>query len=155
MTEHSFNDWDVTNDGVMGGLSQGHVTLSNNLPVFSGAISIENNGGFTSAFTKVSTLSKDIKSIHIRIVGDGNTYQLRIRSEVMGYNLAYKIAFKTKINTVETQCFTLADFEASFRGRSIKSAPLLQAHVITHVGFLVSAKQRSHFSLAIHSIVFK
>jgi hypothetical protein len=35
----------------------------------------------------------------------------------MGYNLAYKIAFKTKVNTVETHRFTLDDFVAYFMGR--------------------------------------
>ncbi len=29
MADHSFNDWDIINYGVMGGLSQEYVTLSN------------------------------------------------------------------------------------------------------------------------------
>jgi NADH dehydrogenase [ubiquinone] 1 alpha subcomplex assembly factor 1 len=41
-------DWQVIVDGVMGGLSTGTKTLTDNSMVFSGSISLANNGGFSS-----------------------------------------------------------------------------------------------------------
>lgn len=152
--EHNPDDWQVTNDSVMGGLSVGHGQVENKAFHFSGDISTENNGGFTSVFKRISKLPEDIKSINIRVFGDGNRYQLRVRSQVMGYELAYKIDFLTHVNTLESHTFTLADFKASFRGRIIDNAPLLKAASISHVGFLISAKQANSFSLSVHAIEF-
>ena len=41
-------NWGVINDGVMGGLSKGKAYMKENSLFFSGTISLENNGGFTS-----------------------------------------------------------------------------------------------------------
>ena len=46
------NDWLIVNDGVMGGLSQSEIVLSDsNTAVFQGTVSLENNGGFSSTRT--------------------------------------------------------------------------------------------------------
>ena len=42
------SDWRVIVDGVMGGLSSGKVELLDNSMVFTGSISLDNNGGFSS-----------------------------------------------------------------------------------------------------------
>jgi hypothetical protein len=152
--ELSLDGWSVTNDGVMGGLSIGNIELNNNALVFSGDISTENYGGFTSVFKKTPTLPDNVESISINILGDGNDYQLRVRSQVSGYDLAYKIDFKTKQGQREKYTFKLADFNASFRGRIIDDAPLLEAKSISHVGFLIKAKQVKKFSLSVQQIKF-
>lgn len=148
------DDWQVTNDGVMGGLSQGSVSVDNKALVFSGKLSTENSGGFTSAFKKIPSLPERVNSVTITVQGDGKPYQLRVRSKVSGYDLAYKINFETEVDTLNTYTFMLADFEASFRGRIINNAPLLTANIISHVGFLLSSKQASDFSLSVYDITF-
>ncbi|WP_426369581.1 CIA30 family protein [Pseudocolwellia sp. HL-MZ7] len=153
-TLNNSDDWLITNDSVMGGLSKGHTFVEDNTVTFSGFLSTENSGGFSSVFKKLSGLSESIKSVTIAIKGDEKPYQLRVRTQVMGYELAYKINFDTSIDTVTNHTFKLSDFEASFRGLIISNAPLLKASTITHVGFLLSAKQPSHFSLNIYSIEF-
>ncbi|OEK04668.1 CIA30 family protein [Roseivirga misakiensis] len=40
--------WAIVNDGVMGGLSRGKAQLTDDSMIFSGTVSLENNGGFTS-----------------------------------------------------------------------------------------------------------
>jgi hypothetical protein len=152
--EQHLDDWQVTNDSVMGGVSLGYTQLENETFIFSGTVSTENNGGFTSVFKKLPKLSDGIESVSIRIMGDGKPYQLRVRSQVMGYELAYKIAFSTRQNTLETHTFNLADFKASFRGRNIDNAPVLIPTSISHVGFLVTAKQTQNFSLSVYGIEF-
>lgn len=41
-------NWNVMNDGVMGGLSKGSATLTDNSLILTGEISLANNGGFSS-----------------------------------------------------------------------------------------------------------
>ena len=146
--------WQITNDGVMGGLSHSKIVGYTEEIVYSGKISIENNGGFTSVFTSIEKLAKQLQYVSIRILGDGNLYQLRVRTQVMGYELAYKTSLNTEANVEQHLRFKLSDFEASFRGRQINQAPPLVAEVITHVGILISSKQPLNFVLALHSIEF-
>jgi hypothetical protein len=152
--EPSLDAWKVTNDGVMGGLSAGKMQFDNNAFVFYGVISIENYGGFTSVFREVPKLSEDIDAISINILGDGNAYQLRVRSQVSGYELGYMIDFQTIKGEQEQLTFYLDDFKASFRGRIIDNAPSLDATSISQVGFLIKAKQVKRFSLSVQSIKF-
>ena len=147
-------DWQVTNDSVMGGLSLGYTQLTKETFIFSGNISTDNNGGFTSVFKSVPKLSANIKSITLRIMGDGNLYQLRVRSQVMGYDVAYKIELPTQPNVIATHRVHLADFTASFRGRTIDNAPLLKATTISHLGFLIASTKKKNFSLSVYAIEF-
>lgn len=50
--------WQAINDNVMGGVSQGNIHFSDNYAVFSGEISLENNGGFTSVTRLSPSLTK-------------------------------------------------------------------------------------------------
>lgn len=152
--EHINNQWQITNDDVMGGLSQGHVQLDNQAFVFSGTISTENNGGFTSTFTPIVKLAQNIKTIRIQVKGDGNPYQLRVRTKLMGFDLAYKVDFMTTANAIATLNFNFTDFKATFRGRMIGNAPILKPYEITHLGFLISAKKPKKFALSVLSVDF-
>ena len=149
------DDWHVINDSVMGGLSVGHTQRSNQALIFSGTLSTENYGGFTSVYRKSSKLPEHVTSVNIQIKGDGNRYQLRMRSQVMGDQIAYKIEFDTHANRVETLSFNLADFKASFRGRIINNAPVLKADTISHLGFLIATKEPRDFTLSIDAIEFR
>jgi len=147
-------DWQVINDAVMGGLSIGSTILFKSSFIFSGDISIENNGGFSSVYRPVSGLSSKLDSISLRFVGDGNLYQIRIRSQLDGYNLAYNLDFYTKKNIEQNLTFRLSDFQASFRGRLIPEAPVLKAENVTHVGFLITNKQPISFTLTVNDMFF-
>lgn len=146
--------WQVINDGVMGGLSLGSTKLLDSSIIFSGDLSIENNGGFSSVYRPVPKFSTQFDSISLRVVGDGNLYQVRIRAQVDGYNLAYKLDFDTKKNIAQYFDFRLSDFQASFRGRLISGAPELKAENVTHVGFLITNKQPIPFTLTVNDIAF-
>lgn len=146
--------WQVVNDGVMGGLSYGKVVFDNQVTIFKGHISTENNGGFSSAYKPIAKLSKNIHSVQITIKGDGLRYQLRARSQVEGYEIAYKIEFDTTANEVETFIFKLNEFQATFRGRNINNAPELKAETISYIGFLINHKKATDFLLSIQSVYF-
>jgi len=153
-TDRTSYDWEVINDSVMGGLSLGSTQLENQALIFSGMLSTENRGGFSSVYRKSPKLPDDITSVNIRIKGDGNRYQLRLRSQVMGKQITYKIEFDTHADRIETFSFNLADFKASFRGRIINNAPRLKAETISHLGFLIVTKEPKYFTLSTYSIEF-
>lgn len=146
--------WQVINDVVMGGLSVSNVDIKNREVIFSGNISIENNGGFASVYKRIAKLPAEIKSVGIHIKGDGNPYQLRVRSRVGGYDVAYKMEFPTEKDTKQILRFNLVDFKATFRGRIINDAPTLKANTISHVGFLIAAQKSKIFTLSTYEIEF-
>jgi len=148
------NNWQVVNDDVMGGLSFGKVDVNKQVAIFEGHISTENNGGFSSAYKPIAKLSKNIHSVKITIKGDGLRYQLRARSRIEGYEIAYKVEFDTTVNKIETFILPLEQFQATFRGRTISNAPPLKAETISHIGFLINHKKPTYFFLLIQSINF-
>lgn len=139
--------WRSTNDGVMGGRSLGSLTFKDGSCVFSGNISLENNGGFSSVFKNVDQLSQGLDTISINMIGDGSTYQFRITGYIDGYRLTYKHDFGTTLDKRENVKLSLKGFKASFRGRLIQDAPVLKSEDIREVGFLITRKVSGEFNL--------
>lgn len=149
-----WQSWRVINDGVMGGLSKGQMVYEDNSSQFIGEISLDNNGGFSSIYRSVLPLSEGVKTVRVEFLGDGLTYQLRFSVIINGYRVAYKQEFQTIANQRETVDLSISDFKASFRGRIIGNAPVLQAPYIREVGFLVTNKRPSKFALKLYRIDF-
>nr|WP_309477241.1 CIA30 family protein [Tenacibaculum aquimarinum] len=76
------NKWLITNDNVMGGLSTSKMTLNNEgNGVFSGTVSLDNNGGFAMTRLPVDLIIDDRKTkVVVKLKGDGKAYQFRIKS---------------------------------------------------------------------------
>lgn len=146
--------WRISNDDVMGGESEGRFLFEQGKVIFDGYISLNNNGGFSSIFTKIEPLPENIETVTIDIEGDGLIYQLRVIVNVNGYRLAYKHNFTTVAGKRETLTFQLANFQASFRGRILSKALLLKPKDISQVGFLVTRKVAGSFSLSVFSVIF-
>jgi len=145
--------WQIINDGVMGGLSQGKVLAKSDNLHFFGRISTQNNGGFSSAYFPYTSESF-FDDVRIKVKGDGKTYQIRLIKNVNGYRVAYKASFLTIKDKIQTHIVNLSDFEASFRGRVITSAPPIYSNEIEQVGFLVTHKSNDDFSLNVYQVEF-
>ena len=80
-------DWYVVNDCVMGGLSDGSISINESgHGTFAGKISLRNNGGFSSIRLKMDPVEVNHKkSIVLRIKGDGKSYQLRLKAKSSDY----------------------------------------------------------------------
>ena len=74
------NNWRVVDDGVMGGLSQGKLQVDDEgHGVYSGTVSTENNGGFSSLRYRFDAIeASEDKIIVLRIKGDSKKYQFRV-----------------------------------------------------------------------------
>jgi hypothetical protein len=148
------NVWRITNDGVMGGRSQGYITLNQDHGLFTGNISLDNNGGFSAMFTPIKSLNENVKNVTINIQGDGQTYQLRMIMYINGYRISYNKAVATRKNIRQSITYQLSDFVATFRGRSIPNAPKLTPDKIREIGFLMTKKKAGPFSIAIYEVSF-
>ncbi|GLP96979.1 CIA30 family protein [Paraferrimonas sedimenticola] len=147
-------EWQIINDGVMGGLSYGRVELERGELNFTGKISLRNNGGFSSTYLELDRQPSQKTRVRIAVEGDGKDYQLRLRSQIERYSLAYKVEFPTRAGEVLELEFDLAEFQGTFRGRIVSQAPQLTGESITHVGFLIAPGAAGAFNLTIHSIEF-
>ena len=87
--------WGIVNDGVMGGISQSNIYLNevNNI-IFSGNVSLENNGGFASIRRGFDgTQLEESSAFLLRVKGDGNIYKFRLTMK--GSYANYSADFKT------------------------------------------------------------
>ncbi len=65
------NKWRIVNDGVMGGLSTSKVNVEDDKIIFSGNVSLENNGGFASLRSPVKDCNfENFSGVKIKIKGD-------------------------------------------------------------------------------------
>ena len=147
-------NWYATNDGVMGGRSTGQMSFEQDFGIFSGNISLANNGGFSSVYRRVNQLEADTDAVVIDVEGDGNTYQLRLALNINGYRIPYKQNFETRAGVRQQISLSLAQFRASYHGRIISDAPPVYPERIKEVGFLLANKKAGAFSLVVHKIVF-
>lgn len=144
--------WHVINDGVMGGNSQGQIVFKDDACVFSGDISLDNNGGFSSIYKPIEPLCQRVDRLTIDILGDGFTYQLRVITYVDSYRLAYIHNFSTTYDKAEQFELLLKDFTPSFRGRVIDNAPSLRAEDVQQIGLLVKNNTEGPFSLRLFKL---
>ena len=143
--------WPATNDGVMGGISQGQsdITPDGTLRFF-GNVSLENNGGFSSirSLEEKRDLS-DYDGILIRVRGDGNRYALNIRTDVRIRAGSYRVKFDTEADKWLELFLPFAGFRATSFGVEQTDAPPLNPRKIQSFGFLISDKQAGAFNLEV------
>ncbi|WP_371185936.1 CIA30 family protein [Thalassotalea maritima] len=145
--------WYIINDDVMGGRSDSQITTTDNSIIFSGTVSLENDGGFASIRAAMQS-PENSTNVQIIMLGDGKTYQLRLRSNRLYDGPAFVHEFKTIKGQWQTLIVDKNDFHLQYRGRKLTSTEQVDIGDIEQIGFLISGKQEGEFSLQIKSIVF-
>lgn len=143
--------WTLVNDGVMGGRSSSDVELTaDNTALFSGFLSLENNGGFASVRGSFSTLDlSDYEGVNLRVRGDGRTYQLRFRMNGSFDGVAHGTAFETKAGEWTEVRIPFTRFQPTLRGYRPRGAGPLDPSRIQQITFLVGDKIEAPFQLEI------
>ena len=150
-TKTKADSWLVVNDGVMGGLSKGYFRINaDGHGIFSGIISLENNGGFSSVrhFLKPKKLKHTGKLV-LRVKGDGKQYQIRIKDKA-GHNFSYVASFQTSGEWEEIEVL-LENMKPTFRGQTLNQ-PNFSGNSIEEVMFLIANKRSESFELLIDKI---
>lgn len=144
-------NWRVVDDGVMGGLSQGKLKVDNEgNGLYSGTVSTENNGGFSSLRYRFDAIeASEDQSIVLRIKGDGKKYQFRVKDKVNQY-YSYIYTFQTS-GEWQTVKIPLAEMYPSYRGRKLNT-PNFKHSQIEEVAFLIGNKKAESFELIIDKI---
>ncbi len=142
--------WEVVNDDVMGGVSTSRLRVSTNGAVFSGVVSLENNGGFASIRSApVRENLTGFTAFVLRVRGDGRSYKFSARTGAGFDTPLYQCSFTTKQGEWEEHRLAFSDFVPTFRGRVLTDGPALNPAKINSVGFLISDKQAGPFRLEI------
>lgn len=143
--------WEIENDAVMGGKSYSELTRSEEgNAVFSGSISLENNGGFASmqyhfAPKEISGYKKAV----IRLKGDGKEYQFRIKAD-LDEKASYVFSFKTS-GDWQTLEIPLNQMEPIFRGKKLDK-PNFKSDKLEEIRFMIANGKAEDFRLEIDRI---
>ncbi len=150
--ENADFSWQVVNDGVMGGRSKGNLEFtSEDAMHFSGTLSLENNGGFSTARSGPIDydLSNDL-GLLLLVKGDGRTYEARLDSTAKhrGNTLSFAGEFQTKAKEWVQVKIPFSDFTGSWRGRTFPDAKL-DTTKISRLWILLADKQAGPFDLQV------
>lgn len=147
----SSSKWSVVDDRVMGGLSQGRLSINEaGNGLFQGDVTTENNGGFSSV--RYAFNPKDVsKFTHVilKLKGDGKSYQFRIK-ENTSQRYSYIATFKTS-GEWEVIKIPFNVFFPSFRGYQLDK-PNFSGDVMEEIAFLIGNKTKESFALEIEKI---
>ena len=144
-------DWQIINDGVMGGLSCSAFDLDDQGLHFRGSLSTANGGGFASIRGGLAAPLAHFSGFRLSLTGDGRRYQLRLRETAASGDIAWRAFFDTR-GEPETITLAVRDFEPVFRGRRIEALPGLAERTVAYLGFMLSSSQEGIFALSVHSI---
>ncbi|MFG1691587.1 CIA30 family protein [Gemmatimonadota bacterium] len=150
-TEPDGAQWTIVNDGVMGGLSTSDLELTEEgTGLFSGFVSLDNNGGFASI--RATFQSMDLSpymGVTLKIRGDGRRYQLRFRLDGSFDGVAYMAEFDTRPGEWTEIDLPFQAFQPTFRGRVPRGAGSLDPTRIRQMSFLIGDKKEGPFRLEI------
>lgn len=145
--------WMVVSDDVMGGRSTGKAEASPDGVRFSGHLSLENNGGFSSTRTLVEEAPHWADGMRLVLKGDGRRYQARLRLDRRFDGISWSHGFDTTGEWQEIE-IPFAKFEPVFRGNRVDAAGPVVPALISQVGFLLADKQEGSFLLEVQRIEF-
>ena len=150
----SIDKWQIVNDGVMGGLSNSSIQLTEEgHGKFAGHVTLENNGGFASVRLPTDIqVENDKQEIILKVKGDGKTYQCRLKgSRSQSETYVHEFTTSGEWQTIKLK---LGDFYPQFRGRKL-DRPNFNFDHIKLFGFLIANKREEDFKLLIDSVEFK
>lgn len=150
----SATGWFNQNDTVMGGVSDSASAWVDGHLVFSGNLSLDNNGGFTSTFGPINeqlpALMSGANAIVVTARGDSQTYLMQIRNND---NTRYIQRFTTVADIEQSYILPIADFvSVDWRLSPIAGAAPMNVANTVQIGFYLLDKQVGPFEIAISSI---
>lgn len=160
MTIFNFNlnsdisNWKIIDDVVMGGRSNGNFKLnSEGHGEYTGKVSLENNGGFSSVHHYFQAInSRAYSKFILKIKGDGKTYQFRVKDrQEHRYSYIFKFDTTEEWQTIE---IPFSEMHASFRGNRL-NIPNFEGNQMEEIAFLIGNKEAQTFKLLIDSISLK
>jgi hypothetical protein len=147
------NKWRIVNDGVMGGLSTSKVNVEDDKIIFSGNVSLENNGGFASLRSPVKDYNfEDFSGLEIKIKGDGKRYNISMKETTYFSGYFYTSTFETKKDEWTTVKISFDQFKLYYFGKETKSGKKIPLNNIKEISLLIGDKQEGKFKAEVDHI---
>lgn len=142
--------WFIVNDTVMGGVSRSEaLILPADILLFTGSMSLDNNGGFASVRSDWAPLDLgDADGVLLRVLGDGKDYRFRVRTTEAGQDVTYNALFPTEPGTWTVVYVPFANMVPTYRGFTV-DVPAIDPATIRSFGFMLSDKQEGDFELQV------
>jgi uncharacterized surface protein with fasciclin (FAS1) repeats len=152
-SEESIKAWMSVNDSVMGGISKGGFTRSKEgTLVFSGELSLENNGGFSSIRMKSPAIDlTGTAALVVKARGDGRTYWLDLRTKDQMPASSYRAYLPTTAGEWKEIRVPLEDFKLQAYGQELPLKSLDRTATVG-LGFTLADKKAGPFEMEIASI---
>ena len=143
--------WRPINDTVMGGISASQLqSTKEGNALFTGNVSLENNGGFASLQSLPSEYNfTGYEGITIRLKGDGKRYKFSLKTNTYLDSTRYEAAFNTEKGAWTTLRLPFNTLVPTFRGRLLTNEPPIDISKIKSFGLLISDKQKGSFRIEI------
>ncbi|MGV1089440.1 MAG: CIA30 family protein [Mycobacterium sp.] len=146
--------WTTVNDPVMGGRSTSSAAFGEGGLVFSGNISLENNGGFASARgpfdADLGPRATGATALRVRALGDGKTYLLKVET---GQPWSYVQRFSTDAGLRRAYDLPVGGFQPVGRFLDpVQGAPPLDPSMISRVAIYILDKQEGPFRIVVSAI---
>lgn len=146
--------WRIVNDGVMGGLSSSEAIVKDDKIIFSGSVSLENNGGFASLRSTIKDYDfHNFSGLEIKIMGDGKRYSASMKETTYFSGYFYTSTFETEKNTWTTIKIPFEKFKLYYFGEATNSSKKIPLENIKEVSLLIGDKQTGEFRLEIDYIM--
>lgn len=149
--EADISAWRVVNDTVMGGRSSAKFRMSKEgHGEFTGSVSLENNGGFSSVRYRFSQMEVgSYTKLVLRLKGDGKQYQIRVKDN-SGRYYSYINYFETTGDWEEIE-IPLAEMYAYYRGYKL-DRPNFNHNTLEEIALLIGNKKEEEFHLLIDRV---
>jgi len=142
--------WQTVNDGVMGGVSDGKVRITEKNLEFYGTLSLENSGGFASVRSKAAKMDlSKYDGLVFKVRGDGRDYYLNVHVPTYQIAFSYRANFKTEKDKWTEVTIPFTDLKATSFGRVVEKGKPLNPSNVEAVGFLLADKKAGPFKLEV------
>jgi NADH dehydrogenase [ubiquinone] 1 alpha subcomplex assembly factor 1 len=148
------NKWRIVNDGVMGGLSASKVNVEVDKIIFTGNVSLENNGGFASLRSPIKNYTfENFYGIEIKIMGDGNRYSISMKETTYFSGYFYTSTFETKKDKWIKIKIPFNQFKLYYFGKETNLSKKIPLNNIKEISLLIGNKQAGEFKSEIDYIM--
>ncbi len=144
-------EWDVVNDGVMGGRSAGFVAVEQGTLRFTGTL-VTQGGGFTSVRARRDVDLSGQTGIELRVRGSGRMFEVELDDGLRTYgrSVSRRAPFPSSVEWAVIRV-PLSELRSTVFGRAVNAPPIDLAH-IRSLGLYMADGQDGPFRLEVDYI---
>jgi hypothetical protein len=144
-------NWQILNDGVMGGRSKGYVLIEAGIMRFSGN-TVTDGGGFTSVRTPVDLNLEEFDGLELRVRGSGRSFEIELGdgNRQWGRRISRRASFPTS-SSWDTVRIPFGELRATFFGRPV-TAPSIDLSSLLSLGVYIVDGEDGPFWIEVESI---